>query len=73
MPSTEDFVVDGEGLGVFTLDVETGSVTEMGATDGGNAINLLSDCEDGAFARDTRDTICLGEDSFIEDPSSLES
>ena len=73
MPSSEDFVVDGEGLGVFTLDVETGSVTEMGATDGGNAIDLLSDCEDGAVGRDTRDTICLEEESFIEDPSSLES
>ena len=73
MPSSDDFVVDGEGLGVFTVDVETGSVSEMGAIDGGNAINLLSDCEDGAVARDTRDTICLDEESFIEDPSSLES
>ena len=73
MPSSEDFVVDGEGLRVFTVDVETGSVSEMGAIDGGNAINLLSDCEDGAVARDTRDTICLEEELFIEDPSSLES
>ena len=62
MPSSEDFVVDGEGSGVFTLDVETGSVTEMGATDGGNAINLLSDCEDGAVVRETRDAICLEEE-----------
>ena len=73
MASSDDFVVDVEGLGVFTVDVETGSVSEMGAIDGGNAINFLSDCEDDAVARDTRDTICLEEESFIEDPSSSES
>ena len=73
MASNEDFVVDGEGSGVLTVDLEAGSFTEMEPSDDSNVINLLSGCEDGAVARKTRETICLEDELFIEDPSSLES
>ena len=73
MESNEDFVVDGEGSGVLTVDLEAGSVTEMEPSDDSNVINLLSGCEDGAVARKTHETICLEDESFIEDPSTLES
>ena len=73
MASNEDFVVDGEGSGVLTVDLEAGSFTEMETSDDSNVINLLSGCEDGAVARKTHETICLEDESFIEDPSTSES